>query len=345
MSELPAAYRPVLTLLVLICGAYLLFLLAPILTPFLVAAALAYLCAPLMDRLQAWHLGRTVAAIVVLSGLACSFLALFLVLTPLLQAQTRLFVQQLPGLVDWAGNSLFPWISTTLGVDLAHDQADMLAWLRSHLGELGRLTPVFAQLAQGGLALLGMLAHLVLIPVVLFYLLRDWPRILGHLADWLPTRLRPQVTRFVEEIDGVLSQFARGQIMVMVVMSLFYCLGLWFAGLHYALAVGLVAGMLVFVPYLGMVAGVLLGTLAAFTQFGALAGVLPVWGVFALGQVLEGMVVTPWLVGERVGLHPVAVIFALMAFGQLLGFVGILMAIPAAAISVVALRRLKMQLD
>jgi predicted PurR-regulated permease PerM len=181
--------------------------------------------------------------------------------------------------------------------------------------------------------------------VVLFYLLRDWDTTLDHLAGWLPDRLRPRVEGIVREIDAVLSQFVRGQVMVILVMAVIYSLALWIVGLDYALAVGLVAGILVFVPYLGVVVGVLLGTLAAWAQFGTLAGLLPVWGVFAVGQLLEGMVITPWLVGEKVGLHPVAVIFALMAFGQLLGFVGVLIAIPAAAVFLVGLRHLKRQLD
>jgi predicted PurR-regulated permease PerM len=141
------------------------------------------------------------------------------------------------------------------------------------------------------------------------------------------------------------AEIVRGQVMVIVVMSLFYSGALWLAGLDYALAVGMISGILVFVPYLGVVVGVLLGTLAGWAQFGELAGLLPVWGVFVAGQLLEGMAVTPWLVGERVGLHPVAVIFALMAFGQLFGFVGLLVAIPAAAAALVALRHLKTQLD
>lgn len=149
----------------------------------------------------------------------------------------------------------------------------------------------------------------------------------------------------MREIDGVLSEFVRGQVMVILVMALFYSIALWIAGLDYALAVGAISGILVFVPYLGVVVGLLLGTLAGWAQFGELSALLPVWGVFAAGQLLEGMAVTPWLVGERVGLHPVAVIFALMAFGQLFGFVGLLVAIPAAAATLVALRHLKAQLD
>lgn len=345
MNTLPAPYRTALTLTVALAGAWLLYLLSPILSPFLLAAAMAYLCDPLVDRLEARKLSRTLGTVLVLLALVLAFVLMALILTPLFQAQTRLFMRQIPGLVEWAGNTVLPWLSATFGVDLARDQAEILAWVRGHVTELTQLTRYLPKLADSGLAVLGFLANLLLVPVVLFYLLRDWDRTMTHLADWLPNRLRPRVAGIVREIDAVLSQFVRGQVMVILVMCLFYGLGLWLAGLDYALAVGLVAGILVFVPYLGVVVGVLLGTLAAWAQFGTLAGLLPVWGVFAVGQLLEGMVITPWLVGEKVGLHPVAVIFALMAFGQLLGFVGVLIAIPAAAASLVALRHLKQQLD
>lgn len=345
MDTLPAAFRPALTLAVILAGGWLLYLLSPILTPFLLAGAIAYLCDPLVDRLEAKKIRRAWGTVLVLLGLALVFVLMALILTPLFQAQARLFMQQIPGLVEWASNTALPWFAATFGVDLVRDQAEILAWVRAHVSELTQLTRYLPRLADGGLALLGFFANLLLVPVVLFYLLRDWDTTLAHLADWLPNRHRPRVESFVREIDAVLSQFARGQVMVILVMSLFYSLALWLAGLDYALAVGLVAGLLVFVPYLGVVVGVLLGTLAAWAQFGTLAGLLPVWGVFLAGQLLEGMVITPWLVGEKVGLHPVAVIFALMAFGQLLGFVGVLIAIPAAAVFLVGLRRLKQQLD
>jgi predicted PurR-regulated permease PerM len=345
MNAQPVPYRTVLTLAVTLAGGWLLYLLSPILAPFLLAAAIAYLCDPLVDRLEAKKLSRTWGTVLVLTGLALVFVLMALILTPLFQAQARLFMQQIPGLVEWAGDTVLPWFTATFGVDLVRDKDEILAWLRGHVSELTRLTPYLPKLADSGLALLGFLANLLLVPVVLFYLLRDWDHAMAHLADWLPDRLRPRVVGLAREFDAVLSQFVRGQVMVILVMSLFYSLALWIAGLDYALAVGLVTGILVFVPYLGVVVGVLLGTLAAWAQFGTLAGLLPVWGVFAVGQLLEGMVITPWLVGEKVGLHPVAVIFALMAFGQLLGFVGVLIAIPAAAIFLVGLRHLKKQLD
>lgn len=345
MPSTPAAYRTPLTLLVVLAGGYLLYLLSPILTPFLVAAALAYLCNPLVDRLQARKLNRALSTTLVLLGLTLLFLLMVAVMAPLFQAQARLLMQQVPRVAEWGTQTLLPWFSVTFGIDLMRDQADILAWLKTHTAQLSQLTRFLPKLTDSGLALLGFFANLLLIPVVLFYLLRDWHGVIRHLNAWIPARLRDRSDAIAAEIDVVLSEFARGQIMVIVVMCVFYSLALWLAGLHYALAVGLLAGILVFVPYMGVVVGVLLGTLAGWAQFGELAGLIPVWAVFAIGQLLEGMVITPWLVGERVGLHPVAVIFALMAFGQLFGFIGVLLAIPAAATFLVALRHLKTQLD
>lgn len=325
--------------------AWLLYLLSPILSPFLLAAALAYLGDPLVDRLERRGLKRTLATVTVLLGLVLVFVLLLLILTPLVQAQVRLLIEQVPRVVEWGTQTLLPWLTATFGVDLARDQEQLIAWLKGHVAELSQVTQYLPRIADSGLALLGFLGNMLLVPVVLFYLLRDWDRILAHLADWIPDPLRPRTESLAREIDGVLSEFVRGQILVILVMSLFYSIALAIAGLDYALAVGIISGILVFVPYLGVVVGVLLGTLAGWAQYGDLASLLPVWGVFLAGQMLEGMAVTPWLVGERVGLHPVAVIFALMAFGQLFGFVGLLVAIPAAAAALVALRHLKKKLD
>jgi predicted PurR-regulated permease PerM len=315
------------------------------LTPFLTAAGLAYLCNPLVDRLQSRHINRGLATALVLLGLVAIFLLAVAVMAPLFQAQAHLLMQQLPRLVEWGSQSVLPWLSANFGVDLMNDQTEIVDWLKSHASELSQLTRYLPKITDGGLALLGLLTNLLLIPVVLFYLLRDWHPILAHLAGWIPAPLKDRSVAIATEIDRVLSEFVRGQILVILVMCAYYCAALWLTGLHYALAVGLLAGLLVFVPYLGVVVGVLLGTLAGWSQFDDWSRLIPVWAVFGAGQMLEGMAITPWLVGERIGLHPVAVIFALMAFGQLFGFIGLLLAIPAAAVSLVALRHLKTKLD
>jgi predicted PurR-regulated permease PerM len=200
---------------------------------------------------------------------------------------------------------------------------------------------LLASLKIGGLALLGFVVNLLLVPVVLFYLLRDWNDLLARVEGLLPRRWHGQLTGIAREIDAVLAEFLRGQLAVMLLMSVLYVLGLWLAGLEFALPIGVITGMLVFVPYVGMLTGLALASLVALMQFPGIGAAIPVWVVFAIGQALEGMVVTPLLVGQRIGLHPLAVIFALLAFGQIFGFFGILLALPASAALLVGLRHLR----
>lgn len=344
-TALPPVNRTLVYLALAVGLGYVLYLLAPILTPFLLAAGLAYLCDPLVDRLERVHVPRSLGTLLVMLGLLLSLAILLAILAPLAQAQFQQLMGQVPGLVGWVEKTLLPWVSQTLGIDLQHDQALITGWLWDHVSDLAGLGAGLPRITQGGMAVLSVLTGLLLTPVVMFYLLRDWDRVLTALADWIPDPLRPRVIAIMSEVDMVLAEFVRGQLGVIAIMCLLYSLGLWLIGLDYALAVGVIAGVLVFVPYLGTLVGVLLGTLAAWTQFGDFAALIQVWAVFAVGQLLEGMAITPWLVGERVGLHPVVVIFALMAFGHLFGFFGVLLAIPAAAALLVALRHLKSGLD
>jgi predicted PurR-regulated permease PerM len=200
---------------------------------------------------------------------------------------------------------------------------------------------LLGSLKIGGLALLAFFVNLLLVPVVLFFLLRDWDVILARLDHLIPRHLHARARKILAEIDAVLAEFLRGQLIVMLVMSVYYAAALYAAGLEFALPVGVITGLLVIVPYVGAVTGIFLGTVAAVLQFDSFAGVAWVWLAFGIGQVLEGMAVTPMLVGERIGLHPVAVIFALLAFGQVFGFFGVLLALPASAALLVTLRHLK----
>jgi predicted PurR-regulated permease PerM len=192
------------------------------------------------------------------------------------------------------------------------------------------------------MAVVGALVNLALVPVVFFYVLRDWPTIIGSIDNMIPRRFHQGISDISSEIDAVLSEFLRGQLMVMLIMSAFYVIGLWAVGLKFALPVGLITGLLVFIPYLGVGMGMVLGTMAAVMQYdNLLMGLAMVWAVFGAGQVVESFLVTPKFVGERIGLHPVAVIFALLAFGQVFGFFGVLLALPASAAILVGLRHLQ----
>ncbi len=320
-------------------AAGLLYLLAPILMPFVAAAILAYLCAPLVNSLCQRKVPRTLAVVLVMLLLFSVILLLMLLLLPMLQREIQLLMSLLPGLMDPMRLKLMQFLQEYLHITVQLSGEEFRSWLNGQWQGAGSVAgKVLPWLGGGSAALLNLLLNLVLLPVVLFYLLRDWPKLLGSIEEMLPRRWLGEALEMAREADSVLAEFLRGQLIVMVLMSAFYSVGLSLVGLAFALPIGVLAGMLVIVPYAGVVTGLVLSTLAAVTQFTSFGGVLLVWAVFGAGQVVEGMVLTPRLVGERIGLHPVAVIFALLAFGQLFGFFGLLLALPLSAVLLVALR-------
>lgn len=326
-------------LVFLVLAVLLLYLLSPILTPFVAAGILAYICNPMVQRLSAWKIPRTLAVVLVMCGLLLLFCLLLLIMLPLLEKEIGRFVARLPDWIDAARLRLLPVLQHWVGQDLQWDSQAVKDMLLSHWKSAGGVAAkLLPWLGISGGALIAMLVNLLLIPVAMFYLLRDWNGLVRRLDDLLPRHSHAKVNEILSEVDRVLAEFLRGQISVMLLMSAYYSIVLWLVGLEFALPIGIVAGMLVFVPYLGMIVGLTLATLAAVMQFPGFSGVLWVWGVFSVGQLIEGMVVTPWLVGDRVGLHPLAVIFALLAFGHLFGFFGLLLALPLSAIMLVALR-------
>lgn len=320
--------------------AYLIYLLSPILTPFLLAAILAYIGDPLVDKLEANRVPRTLGVLMVMALLIGSFVLVLIILVPLFEEQATTLMQNLPQYLEALRSYLSPWL-TRFGIDIELDIAGIKQALRESLpAAQGLARKIIPTLTTGGLALIEFVTNLVLMPVVLFYVLRDWDRMVGAIDGTIPLRWRDQVRSLARDVDRVLGQFLRGQLSVMFLLAVFYVTGLWIVGLDFALPIGILAGLLTFIPYLGAIVGFVLATLAGLIQFESLGGLIPVWIVFFLGQILEGMVVTPWLVGDRIGLHPVLVIFALLAFGKLFGFFGVLLALPASAALMVGFRRL-----
>jgi len=269
-------------------------------------------------------------------------LLLLVIILPLFYQEISQLTQMIPNFVEHLKLSVIPWIASRTGVEINLDPTSFRQFMQDNIGDAGGIAKrVFATVGTGGLAVVGILVNLALIPIVLFYLLRDWDILVGQVDNMIPRRYYTTVSQIKHEIDAVLSEFLRGQLTVMIMMAAFYVVGLWAVGLKFALPVGLITGLLVFVPYLGVGLGMLLGTIAAVLQFGTVTGVALVWTVFALGQLIESFFVTPKFVGERIGLHPVAVIFALLAFAQVFGFFGILLALPASAAILVGLRHLQ----
>ncbi|MGR9107799.1 MAG: AI-2E family transporter [Gammaproteobacteria bacterium] len=319
---------------------WMIYLLAPILTPFVFGGLLAYLGDPLADRLETWRLSRSAAVSLVFLVMILILATVLLLLVPLLEHQVSRLIANLPHYVEWLKGILIPWISERFGLQPKTPEVEeIVAMIRSHWSQAGGFVASLAgSVSRSGRVVAEGVMNLVLIPVVAFYLLRDWDILVAKVRDLLPIRIEPTISRLARESDAVLGAFLKGQFSVMIALGVIYSLGLRFIGLDVALLIGMLAGLVSFIPYLGSIVGVVSACFAAIVQFHDVWSVVPVFVVFAVGQTLEGMLLTPWLVGDKVGLHPVAVIFSVLAGGQLFGFVGILLALPVASVIMVLLR-------
>lgn len=320
---------------------WLVYQLTPILTPFLLGILLAYLGDPLVDRLERTRLSRTASVVVVFALFSLLWLLLLLVLVPMLGKQAMRLYQLAPLGLDWLQQSALPWMQAQLGLEEDFWSLDQLrSAFTENLGSTRDVVAVIlSQATTSSLALLTWLANLFLVPVVAFYLMRDWDLIMAKLRHLLPRRREALVVDLMTECHEVIGAFLRGQLLVMLALAVVYSSGLMLVGVELGLLIGVLAGLASIVPYMGFVVGIGAAVVAVLFQFGLQPiPLLGVAAVFTVGQMLEGMLLTPWLVGDRIGLHPVAVIFAVLAGGQLFGFTGVLLALPVAAVIMVLLR-------
>lgn len=319
---------------------WLIYLLSPVLMPFVFSAILAYLGDPLTDKLERHKLTRTQAVAVVFTVMSLGLLLSLLLILPQLNFQIGDFIRTLPAYAEKINNQFLPWLQARFGLTLSPvNLQGLIELMQNHWQKAGGVASnVLGSLSHSGGVIVSAIANLLLIPVVTFYLLRDWDDLVAKIAEMLPKRIAPVASRLAGEVDGVLSAFLRGQFYVMLALGVIYSVGLWLAGLDLALLIGMVSGLVSFVPYLGGIVGFSAACIAALVQFHEFTPLIYVAVVFAVGQTLEGTLLTPNLVGDKIGLHPVAVIFAVMAGGQLFGFLGILLALPVASIIMVLLR-------
>ena len=327
-----------LAILLVIGG--LLWILRPVLTPFAIAAMLAYLGDPLADRLERLRCNRTLATSIVFLVMVLILVGAMVLLVPLIQRQVVRLIEAMPGYGEWIRSGLFPWLQQHLNLPADFFNIDsILASIRAHIGTVGNLAAVVLGYAtRSSLTIIGWITSLVLIPVVTFYLLRDWDVMVAKIDGLLPRANRPTIVRLARESDAVLGAFVRGQLLVMIALGVFYGVALWAIGLDVGPLIGMIAGLVSFVPYLGFITGLFASLIAALVQYHDWQHLVMVLGVFGIGQVLEGYVLVPRLVGGKIGLHPVAVIFAILAFGQLFGFLGVLLALPISSVLMVLLR-------
>lgn len=325
----------------------LLMLLGPALAPFLVGAILAYALNPAVDWFDTKGIGRftlprPLSVTIVMLLFLTVILAFILIVVPILEKEIPLLQEKIPNLLSRLNDVVSPKL-LQFGIHIRLDSAGINKLISQQLATSGDEIwgALFASAKVGGLALLGWIGTLLLIPVVLFYLLLDWHGLMALVGSIVPRRWADRANSLAREVDSLLAQYLRGQLAVMLALAVYYSAALAIAGFDIALPVGMVTGLLVFIPYLGFGFGLVLALIAALLQFDGWYGLGAVAVIYGAGQVLESFFLTPRLVGERIGLHPLAVIFALMAFGQLFGFVGVLLALPASAIVLVAVKHLR----
>lgn len=341
VNDIARFFRRLQWALVALAALWLVWLMGPVLTPFVVAALLGWLGDPLVDRLQRAGRSRNTAVILVFTLMALLLALALLILVPTLQRQIATLVHSLPNYRDWFVDTAIPWVEQRTRLELSTwlNPEYLIEQLRVHWERAGGFaTTALGYLSRSGFAVFAMVANVVLIPVLTFFFLRDWDVFVERAASLVPRDHLGTASQLAKESSDMLGGFLRGQFTVMLILGAMYGFGLWAIGLDLGLLIGIVAGLLTFVPYLGPASGVIFGVIAALVQHGDWKHVAGVLAVFGIGQVIESYWLTPKLVGDRIGLHPVAVIFAVLAGGQLFGFLGMLLALPVAAVANVLLR-------
>ena len=323
-----------LVLAALLLFGLMFYLLQPILLPFVLGALIAYLGDPLVDALERRHLNRTLGVALVFVLFFTLVIGGFLFMVPLILDQLDALIRKIPAAYQWLTQVLAPWLQERIGLPAGTlPQMDWSSQLADNWQSLGKMmAQTGKKLTGSGAAIVMGLASLALVPVVAFYLMRDWDTLMAKMLGMIPLAWQDQTSSIVGEADEVVGAFLRGQFIVMCALGVIYGTGLWMIGVQLALLLGMVAGLASLVPYLGFIVGVVSSLFAAYFQFHDWRVLLWVGVVFGVGQAVESMLLTPILVGDRIGLHPVAVIFALMAGGQIAGFIGIVVALPVAAV-------------
>ncbi len=327
---------------------WLVYYLSPVLAPFLIAATLAYLTDPLVERMtrKRGKLTRTLAVLIVFIFVILLVLLTLLFLIPALQAQIVLFIGFLPKTIDWVNHSLQPMLVTWGVVPPSFDMQSFKKLINEHMAQIGDVAQwLWHALFHSGLAFIGAIMNFLIVFVATFYLLRDWPKILKSCQTLIPPSMSETTLRLVKQCDIVLSTFVRGQLTVMLALGTIYGCGLAILGVNFSILLGLVAGLLSIVPYLGTIVGLGASLIVAYIQFSDWPHLIGVLLIFGIGNIIEGFVLTPILIGDKLGLHPVVVIFAILAGGHLLGFVGVLLALPLTAVLVVLAREVLQRLS
>jgi predicted PurR-regulated permease PerM len=339
MQQQQADNRLFFITLILIAAA-LLYFLRPMLTPFFAGALIAYLENPLVNKLMTYHLSRLTSSIIVFFLVSLIFVLLLLLLIPLIQMQITALTDVIPNSIAWVQSNIVPWFQHNLGLNEEWINVDTVKKMLTENADKasGAAGWLLQTVFVSGVKVIELVINLILIPVVTFYLLCDWDKFMQGLINLIPKRKQARAIKLAQECNSVLGAFFRGQLIIMLALGVIYSIGLMLIGLQVGLIIGLISGLLSIVPYLGFIVGIVVASIAAVVQFGTTGSVLLVVLVFAVGHLIDHMFLTPKLMGDRIGLHPVAVIFAILAGGCLFGFMGVLLALPMAAVIMVWVR-------
>lgn len=338
-GEMSVERRLVLWLIVFAVVGSAVYALSSVLTPFVAGIAVAFLLDPLADRLERLGCPRGIAAALIVVGFLVIFIAILFLIVPAVGAQAFDFITRVPGYIESVREAGEPLLER-LRSALTKSQLDKLnTTVNEHVGDVLRwLGQLLGGVLSGGAAVLNVVGLLLIMPIVAFYLLRDWDRMVAYIDSLLPQHEGDAIRDLLQEINDRLSGFVRGQIIVCLILAAWYATGLSLIGLDFGLLVGVLAGLISFIPFIGNIVGLLISVGLAVAQFDGWQPVALVVGVFVSGQILSDYIIAPRIIGDKVGLHPVWLIFAVIAGSTLLGFTGALLAVPAAAVIGVLVR-------
>lgn len=320
------------------------YLLDSVLMPFIAGMILAYLADPLANRFQRWGMNRPLAVSSVFLVLLIILVVSLLILIPLVVQQLKQLGEAIPSIFNWVENTLAPQVQEWTGYDVTAELTNARETLAENWRDAGGyLAQALGQIGRSGMAFASWVTYVALIPVVTFYLLLDWNRLLDNIANLIPRQWADDTFRLARRCDEVLSSFLRGQLLVMLCLGIIYAVGLTLMGLNFGLLIGFVSGLVSIVPFLGFIVGLVIALVVALFQYATWWAVVGVILVFSIGQMAESVVLQPKLLGDKIGLHPVAVIFAVLAGGKLFGLTGVLLALPVAAVILVLLKEVKVR--
>ncbi|MFN3234053.1 MAG: AI-2E family transporter [Gammaproteobacteria bacterium] len=319
---------------------YFTYILSPIITPFMLGALIAYLGNPLTSWCERKGIPRALGVVFVFIIVVLFVILLLFLIVPILEQQLAILIQHIPLAIDWLQENVIPWVNKHID----KNQINLLSLkkqLSANLPKVGQIATHALEFAtESTHRIILIITNIVMVPVVAFYLMRDWDEVMLTLKKMLPKNMQKKAIKIAKECDEIIGAFLKGQLAVMLGLAVVYSFGLWLIDLQVAIAIGVLSGVAAVVPYLGFILGIFLASVASLIEYHTLLHLILVWAVYGAGQFIESFILTPWFVGDRIGLHPVAVIFALLAGGYLFGFLGVLLALPAAAVILVFMRNM-----